>query len=264
MTAYGSAAAEEIRRARNARIRSLAVFDPLSARTEKVLRWTTFAVALVTLLMTGVLSGVFVALLAAGPALVATLRRTAFATLVALGALALAVPAANLQPAAARGMPVPGMDGAPARAEDQLLLVLAALAICLGVLTVQRRQAEIGPMSVVRAFALMAAGGGLGAVLALASVTASAAGDPPLPWWALPVLVLTSANPFDLSRSWRLGVPATVAAVIAVVALAIHATAGSDWTWTAAAFIVLAGLLLFGAGTAVFSVIGARLPAGID
>lgn len=263
MTAYGSAA-EELRRARNARIRSLAVFDPLSARTELVLRWTTFGTALVTLVMTGALSGIFVALLAAGPALVATFRRTPFASLVALGALALAVPAAQLQPAVARGMPVPGMDGAPARAEDQLVLVLAALAICLGVLTVQRRQAEIGPMSVVRAFALMVAGGGLGAALVLASVSVSAGGDPPLPWWALPVLVLTSANPFDLSRSWRLAVPATAAAVIAIAALAVRVAAGDDWAWTASTFIVLAGLLIYGAGTALFSAIGARLPAGID
>lgn len=150
MTAYGSAA-EQLRRARNARIRSLAVFDPLSARTEAVLRWTTFAAALVTLVMTAAYSGFFVALLAAGPALVATFRRTPFAALVSLGALALGVAAAQLQPAAVRGLPVPGMDGAPARAEDQLVLALAALAICLGVLTVQRRQAEIGPMSVVRA-----------------------------------------------------------------------------------------------------------------
>src|SRR5437870_1808270 len=110
---------------------TLAILNSLSTRTEQVMRWTTCGAARLTLVMTGAWAGIVVALLAAGPAIIATFRRTPFATLVALGALALAVPAAGLRPAAAHGMPLPGMDGAPARAGDQLVLVLAVLAICL-------------------------------------------------------------------------------------------------------------------------------------
>ena len=267
MTAFGAhRSADGARRARNAKIRSLAVLDPLSGRCEQVLRWVTVAAASFALLMTGVLVGPVIAVLAVVPALVAGFRRTAFAALAALAMLAVTVPAAALHPTITHGpLPeLPGMNGVPARAQDQLVLVLALLAVCLGALTVQRRQAEMGPMSVLRAIGLVAAGGGLGAVVVLASVPVGDTEYAPLPWWVLPLLVVAAANPLDLSRSWRMAVPAAVAALVGLVALVARAANPSGWVWTVSSAVIVVGLLLFGAGTAVFAVVGSRLPRGVD
>jgi hypothetical protein len=224
------------------------------------------AAATVALLMMSLLVSPVIAVLATVPALIAGFRRTSFAALVALAMLAVTVPAAALQPTVTHGLipELPGMNGAPARAQDQLVLVLAVLAAALGALTVQRRQAEMGPMTVLRALGVVAAGGGLGVVVVLASVPVGTSDQPPMPWWALPMLVLCAANPFDLSRSWRMAVPAAAAALVALVALVVSADADSGFAWTVASAVIIVGLVFFGLGTAVFAAIGARLPRGVD
>ncbi len=213
-----------------------------------MLRWVTLAAATVALLMMSLLVSPTIALLATVPALIAGFRRTSFAALVALALLAVTVPAAALQPTVTHGVlpELPGMNGAPARAQDQLVLVLALLAAALGALVVQRRQAEMGPMTVLRARrrgrrrcrpghrrgARRRASRRLGPT---ADAVVGAAHVGPVrrePLRSFPKLAH--------GRTSR-----AAAALVALVALVVRADATTGFAWTVASAVIVVGLLFF-------------------